>query len=62
MPHHQYSDSYSWTGRSKRYPLPKPTGKIVHAVHDSSIYLFKVGFVTVLGFVGCPQGCGFVIV
>lgn len=62
VPHHQDPHANPGAGRDKRYPLPEPSRKIIHAVHDSGIYLFKVGLVLVLGFVGCPHvgGCAII--
>jgi hypothetical protein len=39
----------------KRNPLVEPFGKILHSIHVRSIYLLKIGFVLMRGFVGNPK-------
>jgi hypothetical protein len=62
VPHNQNATPHAGFGRSEAHPLSNPLGKIVHAVHLSSIDLFKVRLMDMGGFVGGYNGLGYAVV
>jgi hypothetical protein len=56
MPNYQDAATDPWTRGSKGHPLGHPLGKIIHAVHLSSINVFKVRLMTMGSFVGRDKG------
>jgi hypothetical protein len=56
MPDNQDAATDPWTRGSKGHPLGNPFGKIIHAVHLSSINVFKVRLMTMGSFVGRDKG------